>query len=196
MVEIKNTLKEIEKINTARKEQDSEQKQIKIILLKNNLKIAIFKDTIKTICEIWNKYTGKQYGEKTKDKIKKEIEQTFDNNFFIHIGYDYIYINLRNETKQYNHSFFDSLKIYTKYGDFHPLKNNTIQKIDPTYFYIYGVKNYIKNIDTTILKIQQAHQKALEYQKKILDLSYILGDLTGGEIQPIEYKYIVKNYLI
>ena len=173
----------------------TDEEKLKRVLLRNNLKMTIFSETIDTICTIWNQYAGKQFGEKTADKVKKEIEQQFDNLFFIHFCGREIWLNLRDTTKKYNDNRFDTVKIITKKYDDKMLDNNKMQEIQPQMFCVYAIKNYIDDIDTTTKTIIEAHKMALEYQQKLLSLYYTFSDLTGCEVQPINYSYIVKNYL-
>jgi len=169
--------------------------KIKKVLLHNNLKMTIFGETIDTVCAIWNQYAGKQFGDKTADKVKKEIEQQLDNMFFVYFAGREIWLNLRDTTKKYNDNRFDTVKIITKKYDDKMLDNNKMQEIQPQMFCVYAIKNYIDDIDATTTKIIEAHKTALDYQQKLLSLYYTFSDLTGGEVQPINYNYIVKNYL-
>jgi hypothetical protein len=54
-------------------ERKNEESKIKIAILTQNAKRAFFAENIGKICEIWNRYAGKKYGEKTAEKIRDEL---------------------------------------------------------------------------------------------------------------------------
>ena len=94
MKQLNNYLKELNKLNNL-KENGTQAKKIEILLQNDNVKIALYNDVIDAVVETWNKYSGKQLGERTRGKIKLEIEQLFDNKIFCYIANDYYYCNER-----------------------------------------------------------------------------------------------------
>ena len=68
------TQKEIEKLYNLKSNENNDKKQIENILQQNNINFVLFDETKETILTIWNKYKDKQFGEKTEQKIKTEIE--------------------------------------------------------------------------------------------------------------------------
>ena len=57
--------------------------QITIKILKNNAKIALFNEVLPVALEVLAKYSGKPYGEKTKQKISDEIKEKTNCRFYI-----------------------------------------------------------------------------------------------------------------
>lgn len=55
----------------------------KIVILKNNYRIALFDETIPAVITVLKKYNGKPYGEKTRAKIRDEIKAAAGVNFYI-----------------------------------------------------------------------------------------------------------------
>lgn len=53
----------------------NEDLQMAVEVLKDNAAQAFFAENIKTICNIWNKYTKKPHGEKTAEKSEKNCLQ-------------------------------------------------------------------------------------------------------------------------
>lgn len=54
----------------------NEDLQMAVEVLKDNAAQAFFAENISDICSIWSKYAGKPCGEKTADKIRKELLET------------------------------------------------------------------------------------------------------------------------
>lgn len=55
--------------------QETKDLYLSLYLLKNNARIALFNDVMPVLLEVLEKYKGKPYGEKTRDKISKEVEE-------------------------------------------------------------------------------------------------------------------------
>lgn len=60
-------------------------KNLKIIMkiLKNNARVALFYDVLPVALEILAKYSGKPYGEKTRQKISDEVKEKTNCRFYI-----------------------------------------------------------------------------------------------------------------
>jgi len=102
---------------TTMAEQANENKiqKIAIKLLENNVNYALLQDTLPTIIEVINANSGKPFGEKTAEKIRNEIQNKLDNNIFVYIYKNDIYISNRTSDKQYSGNF--AVKCYTSYKD-------------------------------------------------------------------------------
>lgn len=194
MKETEKAIKKIEELNQT--EPEGQDKKIKYILLKNNLSIAIFNDVMPKFCEIWNKYEGKQYGEKTSEKIRREIEQAFDDCIFCFAYSKGIDISLRETQRKYSDSRFDRVAIITKNYNIKLLNNNKIQKINQSDFMIQSNAQYTENLDKAIKILKEKHARALDLQSELLNICKEFDSLTGYKINPIRYSYIVNNYLL
>ena len=161
-------LKEVEKLQEIDKEQDETKRKIKTILQNNNIKIALLNDVAPTLAEIWNKYEGKQLGEKTYNKILKEFEAAFNYDFFIYpprdIQYEQQYITITDKDASRKYSGNIKIKIYTV-NNF--LINNKIQKITAETLKEYDTKNYVENLDAAADEIIALHKEAVQHQELI-----------------------------
>ena len=160
------TQKEIEKLYNLKSNENNDKKQIENILQQNNINFVLFDETKETILTIWNKYKDKQFGEKTEQKIKTEIENAFDNEIFVYFNDSEIEIVLRDETKQFT-SHFERLVIYPKKYDDRFLIGNKIQERQSNEIYI-NIKNYIDNLEQTAQELLDLHKKALKKRTFVL----------------------------
>ena len=107
-MELLNYKKEIEVLKGLKNAEGGDNiSKIKLMLQEDNVKLALFDDVVPVLVEVWNKWANKPLGEKTREKIQKEIQERFDNNIFCYISNDYYYCNerititTRDETKTY-----------------------------------------------------------------------------------------------
>lgn len=182
-----------------------EENKYKRLALANNFKVVLYKEVISQFLEIWNKYEGKQYGEKTKEKIWNEIKENLHISGYF--GYDY-FSNKKDTLTLYlindeGYKYPDNnlnLNIHCLYNedltDFYAFvnKNNTIQKVSidmiklgSTIEYIEDVnefvnqaKNQYETIRTELEKLDNIRQ---EYNKQY---GYILNQSIDS------FKYLYK----
>lgn len=134
---------------------------LKVKYLKNNAKVAIFNEVMPIALEVLKKYNGKPYGEKTAEKIRNEVIEKCGFRF-------YIYENKYNIYGINPHS--DDVEIRVKYSsDKKALVNNKIQLVSMEDLEICYTSEYVEDIDGTIKKLREAHEKARkaweEYKK-------------------------------
>lgn len=134
---------------------------LKVKYLKNNAKVAIFNEVMPIALEVLKKYNGKPYGEKTAQKIRDEIIEKCGFRF-------YIYENKYNIYGINPHS--DNVEIRVKYSsDKKALVNNKIQLVSMEDLEICYTSDYVEDIDGTIKKLRESHEKARkaweEYKK-------------------------------
>lgn len=135
-----------------------------IKLLKNNARVALFHEITPVITEVLNKYAGKPYGEKTRDKISAEINERCGVRCYI--------------TGKYYNS--DEISIYTGSNDYnislgYPgnselkfLIDNKIQAVESEQLQLYYIKReYFEDIPAAIKEMKKAYKKAVEKQKEL-----------------------------
>lgn len=169
------TLSDENKINT-----------LKVNILNNNYKIALFYELMPRALEVFNKWKNKPYGEKTKEKIKEEIlEKTgkvvyIQDNSFRCIGI--------------NGDYGNNLECGTKYidGSKKPiLVDNKIQELNMDDLEVYYInKDYVENLDKEVEIILELHNKALTLKK---ELENVCNEFNEHAVDGISYLSITAN---
>lgn len=146
--------------------QNAEQENIKfneevMLIIKNNVRVLMKEELLPIIVETLNKYSGKRAGEKTKAKIRAEIEEQC-------VGYSIwftdrnIYIN----DKEF-HSF--KLEINTEYQKGITI-DNVIQDLNIDQFYCYGLKPMITDSPHAWINARKHTAASLAMEYKELEL--------------------------
>ena len=157
---------------------------VKIALLKNNAKFALMNDVIEVVVNAFNKFSGKPYGEKTKEKISNEIKENvgcgaYISNNTIHVyTLDYVgrEYDLEIGMKDYKNKF---------------LIDNKIQKFTRDDLKLYnGSNSYIEDIDTEVKYIRDAQAKIIEKEQ---ELKKMCDDYNKHTVNGIDYITIHSN---
>lgn len=151
----------------------------KILILKNNYRIALFDETIPAVIDVLTKYNGRQYGEKTRAKIRDEIKAAIGINFYINCRSWCDEIIISDEYLRYN----SQLEIYTR-TDEHILINNRINA--PTADVL--TMNYNVFIDDPAERVQElkkAYSAACDIQRALENACKEYNNLTVYGIDPI-----------
>ena len=201
-MELSKLEKEIKKLEEIRNSKENEtKKQIKIILQKNNVKIAFFQDIAFSVVEIWNKYEGKQAGEKTRQKIAEEIEEIFDNKIFVYIFKSEYYptttitITTRDETGKFTGS--EEITIITNNLSTKPIdKTNKINTIKLEELREQDATTYIEDLDKTTSEIIELHAQAEQKQNEINAISTKIRNLSNFKINAVEHTNTVSHWLV
>lgn len=134
-------------------------------LLINNAKIAMFTEIMPIALEIFNKYSGKPYGEKTEEKILEEIKQKTGCVAYItesYSQYKYVLTDLKTTF---------SIECGTKYinGEQKPLLiDNKIQAINIEEIELFYInKLYFNDINRTIADLKRIYTLAYEKQQEL-----------------------------
>lgn len=199
---LKNYKKELKKLEELRKQDTSDKvNKIKILLQKDNTKIALFEDIAPTIVDVWNKYANKPLGEQTRKKIQAEIETRFDNNIFCYIANDYYYCNekisisTRDLTKKYSGE--TKIEIVTNTPNCRLVNTeNKIQELKIENLKEPDARTKTKNLDATANKIIRLHEQAKKLQEQINNISHEIGQLSNYKIQAVRYTNSVSNWII
>lgn len=148
-----------------------------------NLQVAALEELKPVIIQILEKYQNKQYGPKTKDKIRNEFKELtgfyisfFDKNFYTEIY-----------AVDYDHHF--SLNIDTD-NDHKVLENNRIQLVTADHLRVYRVNEYINDIPAYIEKLKATYNNLKEKYKEFDALAHAYNDLCMGDVERVSYCYL------
>lgn len=100
-------------------------------ILYDNARIALYEEVMPKALEVWNKYVGKPYGEKTKEKIKNEVKDATGCWFYADSKEFQICTDYETDSRIYY--FFDRRDVVAtpvKYGEIDFLKDNKIQHVE------------------------------------------------------------------
>lgn len=135
--------------------------KVKIALLKNNAKFALMNDVVDVVVDAFNKFSGKPYGEKTKEKISNEVKEKVNCGAYIYNNIIHVYMinyigreyDLEIGMKNYSNKF---------------LINNKLQKFTRNDLKLYnGSSNYIENVDTEVKYIRDTQTKIIEKEQEL-----------------------------
>lgn len=170
--------------------------KIKIEILKDNAKQALFTEIIATICDIWNKYEGKQRGEKTAQKIRDEIKNATGYSVYINNRYDDAHIEI-----YFSHADrapFANLEITPIWnGAKQPaLIDNRIVKLNPENMRVYYCGAYVDDVDAHAKALREAHAAAKAAEEAMKEAINTYNALTRGNIQRANTHEGIKNYIV
>lgn len=169
--------------------------QITIKILKNNAKIARFNEVMPVALEVLAKYSGKPYGEKTRQKISDEVQQKTNCRFYIgsHWGsHSFEVYPVDGFGNEYN------ISCGTEYtdGSKKPLLiDNKIQLVTFDEIALYYIsREYVENIPERVEAIKAAFLEAVAKQEELQAACSRFNALAVGDIDHLDYdKHIYKN---
>lgn len=145
---------------TSEKRKDLE---ITIKLLRNNARVALFYDVAPVIIETLEKYSGKPYGEKTRQKISDIIKDKTGCRCYITQTYSYSTPEINVFPPEHN----NNITIGTN-SEHKILIENKIQPLTMDQLKLYYVNNtYFEDIPAAIKEMRKAYKKAYEKQKEL-----------------------------
>lgn len=166
-------------------ERRNEENAIKIAILTQNAKRAFFAENIGKICEVWNSYAGKKYGEKTAEKIRAELATETGAGVWICNKYNETQINIylqrangcavlpNNETE---------INAYIK--DFTPTDDeNKIKPLDAGAVVLYWCGAYVDDIGEHIRKFYEAREALKVAEENAKKAREVYNDLTRGNMK-------------
>lgn len=173
----------------------NEDLQMSIEILKDNAAQAFFAENIETICNIWNKYQKKPLGEKTAEKVRKEMLAALGVRVWIGNKYDDAGITCYFDAG----APFRSLEFCTKRlnGEAVPaLVGNKIQPLNPDVFRVYNCGTYVEDVAAHVQAIREAHDEARKAETAFSAAVSAYNALTRGGIVQASTRDGVKRWLI
>lgn len=174
----------------------NEDLKIALEILKDNAANAFFAESIGTICTIWNKYAGKPHGEKTAEKIRKELFDALGVRVYITNKYDDACITCYDLGRN---APFRQLEFYAsrKAGENVPaLVGNKVQALNPDCFRLYCCGGYVDDVPAQVEAIRAAHEKAREAESAFSAAVSAYNNLTRGNIVRASTREGVKSWII
>ena len=145
-------------------EETTKNLSLTVKFLQNNARIALFNDVMPVLLDILSKYKGKPYGEKTREKIAKELEERIGARAYIGTRYD------TDEIRIYPPNSFGNtytITVGTKPNE-HILIDNKIQILPIESFSIWYInKRYFEDIQAAIVEMETLYNKAYSMQKEL-----------------------------
>lgn len=173
----------------------NENLEMTIEILKDNAAQAFFAENIGVICSIWSKYAGKPHGEKTADKIRKELFTALGVRVWISDKYGDASITCYF----YGNAPFQSLEFYAIRGggeNVPALVGNKIQPLSPDVFRVYNCGAYVDDVPAHVQAIREAHERARTAEAAFTDAVSAYNDLTRGRIIRASTRDGVKRWYI
>lgn len=165
-------------------------------VLKDNAAQAFFAESIETICNIWTKYAGKNRGEKTADKIQKEMFNALG--VRVWVGNDYGDAKITCYFDYESEAPFRSLEfsVCTNGEKIPALVDNKIQPLSPDIFRVYNCGAYVEDVTAHVQAIREAHEKAQEAETAFANAVSAYNNLTRGSIAQASTREGVKRWFI
>lgn len=172
--------------------------QITIKILKNNAKIALFNEVLPVALEVLAKYSGKPYGEKTRQKISDEIKEKTNCRFYIGSSWS------SQSFEVYPVDIFGNdynITCGTEYKDGNKkplLIDNKIQIVSFDEIALYYIsRDYVKDIPQRVEELKQLYKEAVAKQKELETICSKYNVLAVGDLQHIyKDKNIYENMQI
>lgn len=173
----------------------NENLEMTIEILKDNAAQAFFAENIGNICGIWSRYAGKPCGEKTAEKIRKELFAALGVRVWIGNKYDDACITCYFDAG----APFRSLEFCTKRpnGEAVPaLVGNKIQPLNPDVFRVYNRGTYVEDVAAHVQAIREAHDEARKAETAFSAAVSAYNALTRGGIVQASTRDGVKRWYI
>ena len=157
--------------------------QITIKILKNNAKIALFNEVLPVALEVLKKYSGKPYGDKTREKISDEVKAATNCRFYISSrwsSHSFDLYPVDGFGTDYN------ISCGTEYtdGSKNPLLvDNKIQLVTFDEIKLYYIsREYVENLPERVEAIKAAHAEAVTKQEELKAACDRFNALAVGDI--------------
>lgn len=170
--------------------------KIRIEILKENAKQALFSECITTICAVWNKYEGKPHGEKTAQKIRDELKEATGHRVIIGNKWDDARITIYPGGGGYADEI-EIAPIWKGEGKQPALSSqNKIIKISPENMRVCYCSEYIDDVNAHADAIKAAHGEALQAFEAYRAAIDKYNSLTRGGMARASDREGVKHYII
>lgn len=172
-------------------------------ILKDNIRVAYFTETMPKVLEVLKKYEGKPIGEKTEAKIRAELKERgiyFSINYGGKYGSDYIHISpVEGVNKNFWYFSYDETKVLTKYdgGEKRPMLGgnggNRLIVYDPDIYYLSWCSDYVDDYMFRANTILYKY-KELKEQRERLEAEYkSLNDLLPHSMDRLDISKHLYN---
>lgn len=144
--------------------------RIALHIMRNNARIALFHEVFPVVLEVLKKYKGKPYGDKTREKIMREVEDLTGCRAYISTKYNQDEVNIFPVDGTGNDY---TITVGLKYdegtkGFGRLLIDNKIQVLPFERFDVWYIKNkYIEDIPAAVDDMKRLHKQALSMQNEI-----------------------------
>lgn len=146
-------------------------------ILKNNYRIALFDETIPAVITVLKKYNGRQYGPKTREKIRDEIKTAAGIDFYINSRTWCDEIIISDEYLRYSEQL--EIDIRTDENGARPrlLIDNKINAPDVEQLTMY-YNNFVDDPAERVQELKKAYNAAREAQQALKKLCDEYNNLT------------------
>lgn len=169
--------------------------KITMKILKNNARVALFYDVLPVALEILAKYSGKPYGEKTRQKISDEVKEKTNCRFYIGSRYgshSFEVYPVGGFGNDYN------ISCGTEYvnGNKKPLLiDNRIQLVTFDEIELYYIsREYVENVPQRVEELKALYNEAVAKQKELESVCSRYNSLAVGDLAHLYHdKQIYEN---
>lgn len=159
--------------------------ELKIKIMENNAKVALFHEVLPVVLEVLKKYKNKPYGEKTSKKIRDEIFDKTDCRVYISNGSYKIYSRYDIECGlKYINGKKESL-----------LPNNKVYVPTMDELELYWTYTYIEDIDFHIVKLKRLHMEIYNMKNELNNLMSKYNELAVNGIKYLYDGKAVYDYI-
>ena len=167
--------------------QENEKIYIKIKCLKHNAELTFISEIFPLISEIFKPYYGKPYGEKTREKIYREIKEKYNLSFYFYDNREMVFNRLSDQ----GYSVGDPLHVHASYeAPF--LTDNKINDLSGVQIVTYK-RPYIENVNKHVNDLYKAYDNAQKAYNDFCVKAGIYTALTVDGLKDID-KYNPKFY--
>ena len=169
--------------------------KITMKILKNNARVALFYDVLPVALEILAKYSGKPYGEKTRQKISDEVKEKTNCRFYIGSRYgshSFEVYPVDGFGNDYNISCGTE---YTNGNKKPLLVDNKIQLVTFDEIELYYIsREYVENVPQRVEELKAIYKEAVAKQKELESICSRYNSLAVGDLAHIYHdKRIYEN---
>lgn len=167
--------------------------KLKLKLMQNNARIALFNEVMPIVLEVLQKYNGKPHGEKTEKKIREEIKEK--TNCFVYVNIDsFRIVPCGTVGNTYN------VDCGTKYENGNKKKvliDNKINVISMEDLEVYYInRTYFEDLDATVKELKRIHAEAKQKQEELKALCSQFNKLSVKGIADLNHTEYSFNSII
>ena len=160
--------------------------KIKMQILKNNARVALFHEALPVALEILAKYQGKPYGEKTRQKISDAVQEKTACRFYISSRYGSDCMNFY-PVNALGNEYAITCGTEISNGSRQPiLVDNKIQPVKVEDVGLYYISDdYVEDIPRRIQDVKAAYAEAYAKQKELEEICSRYRNLAVGDLPQI-----------